>query len=73
MATYDRYTLFRENGDFKIVPFGKIEPKDSDFFELYKKNETRLDLLLYKKYIILIITIINYHISIIMTLIMGGL
>ena len=50
MATYDRYTLFRENGDFKIVPFGKIEPKDSDFFELYKKNETRLDLLSYKYY-----------------------
>ena len=50
MATYDRYTLFRENGDFKIVPCGKIEPKDSDFFELYKKNETRLDLLSYKYY-----------------------
>ena len=50
MATYDRYTLFRENGDFKFVPFGKIEPKDSDFFELYKKNETRLDLLSYKYY-----------------------
>ena len=50
MATYDRYTLFRENGDFKIVPFGKIEPKDSDFFELYKKKETRLDLLSYKYY-----------------------
>ena len=50
MATYDRYTLLRENGDFKIVPFGKIEPKDSDFFELYKKNETRLDLLSYKYY-----------------------
>ena len=50
MATYDRYTLFRESGDFKIVPFGKIEPKDSDFFELYKKNETRLDLLSYKYY-----------------------
>ena len=50
MATYDRYTLFRENGDFKIVPFGKVEPKDSDFFELYKKNETRLDLLSFKYY-----------------------
>ena len=54
MATYDRYTLFRENGDFKIVPFGKIEPKDSDFFELYKKNETRLDLLSYKYYLLVL-------------------
>lgn len=50
MATYDRYSLFRNDGEIKIVPFGKIPPKSSDYFETYKKNETRLDLISYKYY-----------------------
>lgn len=45
MATYDRYTLFRKNGEIKIVPFGKIPPKESDYFETYKRGRTRLDII----------------------------
>jgi hypothetical protein len=48
--TYDRYSMFREDGEVKIVPFGKIEKKSSDLFEVYKKNSTRLDLVSYKYY-----------------------
>lgn len=50
METYNRYSMFEEDGEFKIVPFGKIEKKSSDLFETYKKNETRLDLLSSKYY-----------------------
>ena len=50
MDTYDRYSMFEEDGEFKIVPFGKIEQKSSDLFETYKKNESRLDLISYKYY-----------------------
>lgn len=48
--TYDRYSLFRRDGMVDLVPFGKVRPKDSDFFEVYKKNETRLDILSYNYY-----------------------
>ena len=50
METYNRYSMFIKDGEYKIVPFGKIPKKSSDLFETYKKNETRLDLLSYKYY-----------------------
>lgn len=50
MATYDRYSQFRGDGDITIVPFGKIPNKPTDFFEVYRKNETRLDILSYNYY-----------------------
>ena len=45
MASYDRYSQFRQDGSIAIVPFGVIPPKDTDFFEVYAKGETRLDIL----------------------------
>lgn len=45
MATYDRYTLFRKDGEIMVVPFGKIPPKTSDFFEVYKRGKSRLDII----------------------------
>ena len=50
MATYDRYSNFRVNGECRVVPFIEITPKASDFFETYKKNVTRLDILSYEYY-----------------------
>lgn len=48
--TYDRYSQFRGDGYIDIVPFGKIPEKSSDSFEVYKKNETRLDIISYNYY-----------------------
>lgn len=50
MNTYDRYSKFRENGIIKIVPFIKIQQKNSDLFVTYEKGVTRLDLLSHKYY-----------------------
>ena len=50
MATYDRYSQFRGDGDVDLVPFGRVRPKNSDFFEVYKKNKSRLDLISYNYY-----------------------
>ena len=50
MADYDRYEKFRADGGFTIVPFVRIPKKDTDFFELYKRGETRLDILSNKYY-----------------------
>ena len=50
MATYDRYSLFRQNGSIDLVPFGKVPKKDTDFFEVYEKGKTRLDILSYNYY-----------------------
>lgn len=48
--TYDRYTNFRVDGEIKIVPFITIAKKSTDFFEVYRKNDTRLDKLSYDYY-----------------------
>lgn len=45
MATYDRYSQFRNGNEIELVPFGKIRPKDTDHFEVYRKNKSRLDLI----------------------------
>lgn len=50
MATYDRYSQFRQDGSFKIVPFASVPAKNTDFYEDYHKGETRLDILSYKYY-----------------------
>lgn len=49
-GTYDRYDLFRKDGKIEIVPFIKIPKKSSDINIVYKKNETRLDIISYKYY-----------------------
>lgn len=50
MATFDRYEQFRKDGLIELVPFGEIKEKDSDYYEIYKRGETRLDLLSYQYY-----------------------
>jgi hypothetical protein len=50
MASYDRYSQFRQDGAISIVPYGKVPAKDTDFFEIYVKGKTRLDILSYQYY-----------------------
>ena len=48
--SYDRYKLFRSNGNISIVPFGKINKRNTDCYEIYEKGKTRLDILSYDYY-----------------------
>ena len=50
MANYDRYGMFRNNGVVKMVPSVEIYPLDTDHYEQYKVNVTRLDNLSYRYY-----------------------
>lgn len=50
MKTYDRYSQFRINNEIRLVPFGNIKKNTSDYYEVYHKGETRLDLLSYNYY-----------------------
>ena len=50
METYDRYSLFRENGVVDIVPSITLDKKSSDYYEIYRSGHTRLDILSYKYY-----------------------
>ena len=50
MATYDRYDLFREDGEIKIVPYIPIPVKSTDINVIYKKNKSRLDILSHQYY-----------------------
>lgn len=45
MADYDRYSMFRVDGQIKMVPFGEIPKHDTDFYEIYHRGVTRLDIL----------------------------
>lgn len=47
---YDRYEKFRQNGKILIVPFIQIPKFDSDYYEVYKQGQTRLDNLSYQYY-----------------------
>ena len=50
MATYDRYASFRNNGTVAMVPFIEIPVRDTDRYETYQVNKTRLDILSYEYY-----------------------
>ncbi len=50
MASYDRYSKFRNDGSITKVPFIKIDKKNTDKYEIYQQGITRLDLLSYKYY-----------------------
>lgn len=50
MKRYDRYSKFRENGAIGIVPFIRIQEKDTDIYIEYDSRNMRLDLLSYKYY-----------------------
>ena len=50
MASYDRYAQFRQDGNISIVPFGVVPRKDTDYYEVYRRGQTRLDILSYEYY-----------------------
>lgn len=50
MASYDRYTQFRQDGSISLVPFGVVPRKDTDYYEVYRRGQTRLDILSYEYY-----------------------
>jgi hypothetical protein len=50
MITYDRYNKFKSNGKISIVPFIEIPVKTTDYYEKYKRGQTRLDILSYQYY-----------------------
>lgn len=50
MSSYDRYTRFRNGNSFKTVPFIKIPVKNTDMYEVFEKNKTKLDNLSYQYY-----------------------
>lgn len=47
---YNRYFGFEVNGEYKTLPFIKLDVKDSDYSETYVRNRTRLDVLSEKYY-----------------------
>ena len=42
---YDRYKTFRINGDTKFPPFIPIKVKPTDYYEVYERGKSRLDLI----------------------------
>lgn len=48
--SYDRYNRFRTNGDTMFPPFISIPVRGSDYYEIYEKGKTRLDILSYRYY-----------------------
>lgn len=42
---YDRYAKFRVDNEIEMVPFVEIPRNDEDFFVVYERGKTRLDLL----------------------------
>ena len=47
---YNRYSKFTRNGNIALVPFIKIPVKQTDYYDFYRKGQTRLDRLSYKYY-----------------------
>lgn len=47
---YDRYNRYRMNGEVLFPPFIPIPVRESDYYEIYEKGKTRLDLLSYNYY-----------------------
>lgn len=45
MATYSRYSKFKQGGQMKLVPYIEIPFKQTDRFEYYIQGKTRLDVL----------------------------
>lgn len=43
--SYDRYSRFRVNGKIYVPYQVKISPKQSDYFEVYNRGISRLDLI----------------------------
>ena len=49
MATFDRYSPFRDGND-SMIPFVEIPQRDTDIYEIYHKGDIRLDQLSYQYY-----------------------
>ena len=47
---FDRYRMFRENGQVSVMPNIKISSSPTDLFITYEKSKMRLDNLSYKYY-----------------------
>lgn len=47
---FDRYSQVRRGSEIGLLPFGNVPEKITDVYEVYKKGETRLDLLSYQYY-----------------------
>lgn len=43
--SYDRYKRYRVNGKVLLPCVMKVEPKDTDFFEIYEAGRSRLDII----------------------------
>jgi hypothetical protein len=50
MESFDRYSQFRQGNNISLIPFGKIQKRNTDKYEIYIKGVTRIDLLSYKYY-----------------------
>jgi hypothetical protein len=50
MDNFDRYGQFKANGKFSIVPFVKINKKNTDKYVTFNKRTMRLDKLSYDYY-----------------------
>lgn len=48
--SYDRYARFRDNGSIGIPPMVPIPKKDTDYYEIWYRGNSRLDLLSYEYY-----------------------
>lgn len=50
MASYDRYSKFRRDGEILHVPYIAIPERATDYYTYYNAGSTRLDLLSYQYY-----------------------
>ena len=48
--SYDRYSKVRRDGKIGIIPNVVIPNSESDYYEIYKRGETRLDNVSYQYY-----------------------
>lgn len=50
MESYDRYSQFRYDDKISVIPFVEIRKQPSDFYEIYQKGKSRLDLISFDYY-----------------------
>ena len=50
MQSYDRYNLFRNEDSIGFMPAITLDKKNTDYYEIYRAGQTRLDVLSNKYY-----------------------
>ena len=45
MQSYDRYNLFRHEDNVGFIPTITLDKKNTDYYEIYKTGQTRMDVL----------------------------